>query len=81
VQLELPLGAYVPNRQVEHVGDPALGAMVPFPQGSQVWAPNEFGGDEKVPASHQSQRVVRAGVLDAEPGKHRLQSSSVVFEQ
>ncbi len=81
MQLELPLGAYVPRRQVEHAGDPELEVMVPFPQGSQVCAPNELAGEEKVPASHQSQRVVRAGVLDAEPGKHRLQSSSVVFEQ
>ncbi len=80
-QAVVPAGAYVPSRQVEQADARGLEVMVPFPHGSHVRAPDTSAGDEKVPASHQSQRVGRASVFDAEPGKHRLQSSSVVFEQ
>jgi hypothetical protein len=54
---------------------------VPFPHGRHDCAPNEFAGWLYVPAAHQGQAEVLALSLDADPGKHRWQSSSAVSEQ
>lgn len=75
-----PAAAYCPLRQAVQLLDPA-GAANPVPQGSHVWAPLVFAGNEYVPAPQTSHVVFRPRLVEAVPSAQSSQSTSDVLEQ